>query len=314
VIGAFVASSLVETIPARRLELFNEANFLDKIATRKVAHPCNDDSSSSTSAPAPTMPQKYRISNDTSKKRRAPTSSSDTASLRHAVLQEARSPAKCVSRVPTPADRESMVWDIEKGLDLPDSSAVDAPVQRETRVSTVLMDTRDAKWSTRPPLEEAYAPIAPISGPLQDLKCDSTEGRSPGIPSGHRRSPSTLAPWHSASQCGISLPVPPRSFLRQSSHHSFAEHSVPINCLPPMMDHDHDDTRDDLYEVENVDFPMPSHQMSATLATPTSPARPVSPTGTVGSFQAALQHYEAEDRSALHASPDYSLVVPPMLR
>jgi hypothetical protein len=316
-VTAVVLTSLKKSL-ARRLELFNEVSFLNKISVNNIAPSTEpeDDSSSSISASVSARRRKYRITNVMNKKRRVQNSESDTASPRRQVPQEASSLVGLVSRAPTPVDRESVVWDIEKGLDLPDSSVVGAQDLRGTRANTVLMNTREVRWSTGLH-QEANTPIARPSSPSPDFEYDEIDDdahdkKSPGTRSSHRRSPSTLAPWHSASQCGISHPVtvPTRPFLRQSSRHSPIERSVSIEP-PPMVSYDCDDPQDDIMlcgqdEVDDDDAPMPFHQtLQPTMVTRGSSARLDSPAMTIDSFQAALQRYEADDQSAVHPLPHY---------
>jgi hypothetical protein len=227
------------------------------------------------------------------KKRKATASSSETGPPKRPDYQQPSSPANTRSRASTPVGRESVVWDIERGLDLGDSDASDRHSLLKAHASTVMMDTRATDWFVAPEARTQSPDVTQSAG-------DYDEPTPPVNKVGPRGSPSTLAPWHSASQCGISIPLPPtRTFVQHPSNHSIAEsHVSPAHKLPVPRDVPcHPVGSDSVVES------MPIYQqVMSSVSLPLS-TRLASPTHTADSLEIELRSYEAEDQSVLHMLP-----------
>lgn len=198
-------------------------------------------------------------------------------------------------------DRGSVVWDIEKGLDLPEGS-----IHSGTAVtSTAMIDTRHAHWFN----ENVHSPdeiIPPvINDPVPPIDTTSASEEVNNCVPDLVETASTLAPWHSASQIG-----------RTSYPMKTTKMGTPCNATGPddQITHVISPTEGMISATEPIPvFETTSSNYAAavnnqrslsfpqTLEAPT--IRSPSPSDTLDSLQRSLLRYESEDRSALYAMP-----------
>jgi hypothetical protein len=177
----------------------------------------------------------------------------------------------------------------------------------------MVLDTREAGWHRRDGNDVDTHPIQATSTLSRDHGAeviDEQEEIASTLQSKRACSPSTLAPWHSASQCGMVLrtPVEPhanrqtlRFFVPGCAHDSPVLHS----SSQPLSPEKAPAKQSALVEshLPALDGPnIVSVSSHPTMSLPLT-CEP-SPSHTVDSLQEALQLYEAEDRSALHVFPD----------
>jgi hypothetical protein len=162
-------------------DIFDELKFLNKSrwgrAPPRKPKTAIDEESSTNGQPSeffqPGSPTRRKIAKDSAISKKSPSS-------------ERSSVGDSVSQSKPLASFLSEEWDIERGEPLPSGSSVRSVASGKAPASTVLADDRLPGW--------AATEVGPPASPLPE---DRVTAKPRVI------SPSTIAPWQSASQCGI---------------------------------------------------------------------------------------------------------------
>jgi hypothetical protein len=204
------------------------------------------------------------------------------------------SPALRSSVAQENAGNGSAVWDIERGLSLPPGSESAIIEPRSALTGTVVMNVDNPTWAAHPQEEHAARETSPpIISPTPVEPSDEPSS----LPSRQRASPSTLAPWHSASQCGLAhprptrIPVPMIQFAERASSDTGRQTPCPVlavDLAPPSP----------IHVAEPAESCYTDDQSSAVEPGYLKPHQR-SPTS-ISDFEEVMRAYEEDDRSILY--------------
>ena len=258
---------------------------------------------------------------------------------------KARSTKELVSRLPSVVSdfnleegnpRKSEVWAIEKGLGLPLGSDIDPLEHRDTEVSHITLDYGVGHsrplWAMLQPSNCVPPPLPQLDPVTNDLKTSAkgdaaSRTDEPEKPAS-LLSCSSLAPWHSASQCDTKDTA--RNMPKPTASHFFASYKpdpvveiseAPISANRAKGDdcgHPNSQNWSTPLSVSEACYADVDLNPEAFAARHTSDRRASPPPSSIVSFdslQLALRLHEAEDKSALIESdgmgyPDEDMMQP----
>lgn len=293
--------------------VFDELAFLNKprlskLPAEKVESAADDSSSGSErtlSSPPSPRKKRFKITNAVAPKK------SKVSPI----------PPSTVSGKPQlESGHESIIWDIEEGLDLPAGSESLTAEQPSTTLETSHITLDYNNQPLRPwwaDLDLPFSVEANMSG-LLDAGCrrEETTQLLPSFPKKPVSvlSYSSLAPWQSASQCGRNLDLDRTSnHLKSPYHHSPTLAMVPIPR--ELGDLEEGELRldrsgeasEELYTAPVDQLPSKPFVRSGEEYSPLQGWRerassPPSSVVSCNTLQLALRNYEAEDKSAIHSN------------